>query len=175
MWSDSAERQVGGQILCNYAPPPPQPSIPANLHVYSGVGGGSITIPTNNNTQYRCKQTLVHKITNAPNFYMELILNGFEAGKIHYSVHWKGWALEYSTFLGPNGTPFAPSHFRAQKSLDFQGPPLPMHRVMDLARFKTITILTKGTLIVSTVRWGARWWTSCSMSWPGTASGQLTS
>jgi hypothetical protein len=28
-------------------------------------------------------------------------------------------------FLGLNGTPFAHCHFRAQKSLDFQGPPLP--------------------------------------------------
>jgi hypothetical protein len=27
-------------------------------------------------------------------------------------------------FLGPNCTRFACSHFRAQKSLDFQGPPL---------------------------------------------------
>ncbi len=30
----------------------------------------------------------------------------------------------FSTFLGPNGTLFARSHFRAKKSLDFQGPPL---------------------------------------------------
>ncbi len=25
----------------------------------------------------------------------------FEAGKIHYEGHWKGWALEIETFLGP--------------------------------------------------------------------------
>ncbi len=31
-----------------------------------------------------------------------------------------------STFLGPNGTRFARCHFRVQKSLDFQGPSLPM-------------------------------------------------
>jgi hypothetical protein len=30
------------------------------------------------------------------------------------------------TFLGTNGSLFARCHFRAQKSLDFQGPPLPM-------------------------------------------------
>jgi hypothetical protein len=34
---------------------------------------------------------------------------------------------------------FARSHLRAQKSLDFQGPPLPMPLVMDVARLKTIT------------------------------------
>jgi hypothetical protein len=42
------------------------------------------------------------------------------------------------TFLSPNGTRFARSHFRAQKSHDFQGPPLLMPLVMDLARLKTI-------------------------------------
>jgi hypothetical protein len=56
----------------------------------------------------------------------------------HYSGHWKGWALEMSTFLGPNGTRFARSHFRAQKSLGFQGSPLPMPLVMVVARVKTI-------------------------------------
>ncbi len=29
------------------------------------------------------------------------VRNGFEAGKIHYEGHWKGWALEIDTFLGP--------------------------------------------------------------------------
>ncbi len=37
-----------------------------------------------------------------------------------------------SFFLGPNGTRFARCHFRAQKSLDFQSPPLPMPLVMML-------------------------------------------
>ncbi len=27
--------------------------------------------------------------------------NGFEVGKIHYEGHWKEWALEIETFLGP--------------------------------------------------------------------------
>ncbi len=45
-----------------------------------------------------------------------------------------------STFLGPNGTSFARSHFKAQKSLDFQGPPLPLPLVMDLARLKTAVV-----------------------------------
>jgi hypothetical protein len=44
-------------------------------------------------------------------FYMELILNCFEAR----------------------------CHFRAQKTLDFQGPPLTMPLVIDLARLKTIS------------------------------------
>jgi hypothetical protein len=32
---------------------------------------------------------------------MAAVRNGFEAGKIHYEWHWKGWALEIQTFLGP--------------------------------------------------------------------------
>ena len=37
-----------------------------------------------------------------------------------------GVSPENLDFLGPNGTRFARCHFRAQKSLDFQGPPLVM-------------------------------------------------
>jgi hypothetical protein len=29
------------------------------------------------------------------------VRNGFETAKIHYKGHWKGWALEIETFLGP--------------------------------------------------------------------------
>jgi hypothetical protein len=47
-----------------------------------------------------CIKTHVHKITNVTVLYMAL------------------------TFLGPNGTLFARCQVRAQKSLDFQGPPL---------------------------------------------------
>jgi hypothetical protein len=39
-------------------------------------------------------------------------------------LHWTMYSR--STFLGPNGTRFARCPFRAQKSLDFQGPRLPM-------------------------------------------------
>jgi hypothetical protein len=44
-----------------------------------------------------------------------------------------------STFLGQNGTDFVRCHFRAQKSLDFQGPTLPMALVMHVAHIKIIT------------------------------------
>jgi hypothetical protein len=67
-----------------------------------------------------------------------MILMG-QLGQIHYSGHWKGWALKISTFLGPNSTRFARGHFRAQKSLDFQGPPLPMALKMDFPPMKIIT------------------------------------
>ncbi len=56
-----------------------------------------------------------------------------------------------STFLGPNSTRFARCRFRAQKSLNFQGPFLPMALVMDIARIKIIMyrdIKTTGTSIV---------------------------
>ncbi len=33
-----------------------------------------------------------------------MVRNGFEAGKIHYEGHWKGWALEIETFLLPEMT-----------------------------------------------------------------------
>ncbi len=42
-------------------------------------------------------------------------------------------------FLCPNGTRFARGHFRAQISLDFQGPPLPMALEMDVAHIKIIS------------------------------------
>jgi hypothetical protein len=29
-----------------------------------------------------------------------IVLNGFEAGKILYEGHWKGWALENRDFFG---------------------------------------------------------------------------
>jgi hypothetical protein len=41
--------------------------------------------------------------------------------------------LEGGTFLSRNGTRFACYYFRAQKSLDFQGPSLPMALEMDLS------------------------------------------
>ncbi len=84
--------------------------------------------------------TNVHKITNVPVFYMELILYLMVLRRANplFGVL-DGEAQEISTFLGPNGTCFvAHSHFRAQKSL-VQGPPLPMPLVMDLAGLKTIT------------------------------------
>ncbi len=43
----------------------------------------------------------------------------------------KGKALKISTFLGLNSTRVSRCHFRAQKSLDFQCPPLPMPFEMD--------------------------------------------
>jgi hypothetical protein len=63
----------------------------------------------------------------------------------------KGGRESLSNWLGPNGTPFAPCHFRAQKSLHFQGLTLTMALVMDIACLKIITshaIKTTGTLIV---------------------------
>jgi hypothetical protein len=41
-------------------------------------------------------------------------------------------------FFGPNGTCFVCCHFRAQKGLDFHGPPLPMALEMDLLPSKSL-------------------------------------
>jgi hypothetical protein len=38
--------------------------------------------------------------------YLLFIWSGFEVGKIHYEGHWKGWALEIETFLGPGNRDF---------------------------------------------------------------------
>jgi hypothetical protein len=55
-------------------------------------------------------QTHVHKITIVPAFNMAIGLNDL---------------------IGPNGTGFTRCHFRAQKSRDFQGPPLPLALEID--------------------------------------------
>jgi hypothetical protein len=51
-----------------------------------------------------------------------------------------GWGggPENFDFLGPNGTCFVHCHFRAQKSLDFHSPPIPMTLVLDLGRIEII-------------------------------------
>jgi hypothetical protein len=65
-------------------------------------------------------------------------------------------ALRLNDFDG--GKSITPCHFRAQIGLDFQGPPLPMARKMDLSPSKSLpyrmsrAILTTGTLIVKTQR-----------------------
>jgi hypothetical protein len=56
----------------------------------------------------------------------------FYGGKIHFEGHWKGWALKIETFLDPEMATSEASAIWAQKSPDFQGPPLPMAWVMDL-------------------------------------------
>ncbi len=48
-------------------------------------------------------------------------------------------ALHFTTtFFGPSGTRFARCHFRAQKSLDFQGPPLPMALKIEFPASKSL-------------------------------------
>jgi hypothetical protein len=66
-------------------------------------------------------------------FYMALGLNDFDAGK---SI------TPLLDFFGPNDTRFARCHFRAQKSLDFQGPPLPMALEMDIPASKSLRLAT---------------------------------
>jgi hypothetical protein len=58
-------------------------------------------------------------------------------------------------FFGPKWHSLRSCHFRAQKSLDFQGPPLPMPRVMMLHSSKPLSmsaIKTTGTLVVLCTR-----------------------
>ncbi len=76
-------------------------------------------------------KTHVNKTTDVPVFSIELILNDFEAGK---SITWaigRGGPWKSRLFL-------ARCYSRPQKSLDFQGPTLPMALEMDIARLKII-------------------------------------
>jgi hypothetical protein len=79
------------------------------------------------------------KVTNVPVFFSLTIgLNDSDAGKsITRTIGMVGH--EISTFMGTNGTRCTCCHFRAPKSLDFQGPTLPMALVMDVARILIIT------------------------------------
>ncbi len=73
-------------------------------------------------------------------------LVGEKLQKSPYSLNWQNLAVfkilgrksKLSTFLGPDGTRFARFHFKAQKSLNFQGPPLPTAIIMGVARIKII-------------------------------------
>ncbi len=107
---ESADHQLAGQILCNYGPPPL--SIPAYLQ-WGGRGSLPHTPAHDNTTTHNtaASNLMYIKLSMHQFFYMELILYGFETR----------------------------SHFRDQKSLDFQGPPPPMPLVMDLAHLKTIS------------------------------------
>jgi hypothetical protein len=57
---------------------------------------------------------------------MTLGLNDFDAQNNPLLGPWEGVGPENLNFLGLNDTRFAHCHFRAQKSIDFQGPPLPI-------------------------------------------------
>ncbi len=93
-----------------------------------------------------------------------MIRYDFEAGNIYFDEGlWKGWALKSRLFWAlvwqrAKRVPFGRSAFWAQKGLDFQGSPLSVALVIDLARLKTITVRIAplkttgrvGTLIVNT-------------------------
>jgi hypothetical protein len=103
------------------------------------VGGALPPPPIISNTHTAAGHVWYIKFPMYLFFSMELGLKDFEVGYNHYSGHWKGWALKISTFLGPNGTRFAYGHFRAQKGLNFQCPPLPMAHKMYVANIKIIS------------------------------------
>jgi hypothetical protein len=54
---------------------------------------------------------------------MGLGLNDFGVAYIHFSGHWKGWALKISTFLGPNGTRSLEAISGPEKVLIFRAHP----------------------------------------------------
>ncbi len=64
--------------------------------------------------------------------------NDFDAGKSNVEGHWKGWALKIETFFSPEMATRETSAIWAQKSRDFQGPPLPIVRVMDFPASKSL-------------------------------------
>ena len=65
----------------------------------------------------------------------------------------EGVGPENLDFFGPKWHLLRSCHFRAQKSLDFQSPPLPMPLVMMLHPSKSISaIKTTGTLVILCTR-----------------------
>jgi hypothetical protein len=52
----------------------------------------------------------------------------------------EGVGQKFSTFLVPNGTHFARCHYRTQKSLDFQGPLVPMAPEIGFYPFKIVSL-----------------------------------
>ncbi len=139
------------------------------LH-YSIVGGGGGGLPTTPHTlntsshntaarrpphpcytqQHTTKHssTRVHKTTNVPVVFMALILNGFEGCKIITRGIGRGGPWK-SRLFGPwNGTSEA-SAIWAQKSWDFQGPPLPMPRVMMLHPSKPLRTAPKNNWYIN--------------------------
>ncbi len=75
---------------------------------------------------------------NDPNYSVTINVPVVYIGRGEMILMWATSISRISTFLGPYGTRFARDHFRAQKSLDFQAPSLPIARVMDVAHFKII-------------------------------------
>ncbi len=79
--------------------------------------------------------------------------------------------LSSQLFFGPNSTRFARSHFSAPKNLDFQGPPLPMPLVMDLARLKLFSIRSVRYRIENKVDAGNQYGTAIML--PSSYTGML--
>jgi hypothetical protein len=96
---------------------------------------------THHNTQQHTttihNSTRVHKTTNVPVVFMAwyvMILRG--ATSLLGAL--EGVGPENFDFFGPKWHSLRLCHFRAQKSLDFQGPPLPMPPVMMLHPSKSL-------------------------------------
>jgi hypothetical protein len=68
---------------------------------------------------------------NVPVVYMRRDEYDFDVGNIHFEPFGPKWHSLRSW----------PCHFRARKSLDFQGPPLPMALEMDVGHIKIILSL----------------------------------
>ncbi len=103
-----------------------QPRSIRSHKISSAVGSNLQITTTHNNAQHTTtlhNSTRVHKTTNVPVVFMALILilNGFE-----------GCNIITRGFFGPKWHSLCSCHFRAQKSLDFQGPPFLMPLVMML-------------------------------------------
>jgi len=73
-------------------------------------------------------------------FKMALAPYDFAAGQRHYILgQLEGLGHENLDFFGPKQLSLRSSCFRAQKSLDFHAPTLPIARVMSLPCIKIIT------------------------------------
>ena len=91
------------------------------------LGFKIVEIDISNKVTYRCCTVYCmdstqhsHHCTNYLLFY-GTGRNNFEAGNIHYKVHFKGWALKIKTFLGPEMSTSTASAIWPERSR-FSGP-----------------------------------------------------
>ncbi len=106
---------------------PPPPEYLFTQHCCKETSPPLLHTTTHNN------RTWVHKTTNVPGVFMALILYFMVLrGATSLLGALEGVGPKNLDFFGPKWHSFRTWHFRAQKSLDFQGPPLPMPLVMML-------------------------------------------
>jgi hypothetical protein len=108
--------------------PPPPPQHPS-MDTYTIVGGGGLPTtphPLNTSSHKTAARRPPH-----PSYTQQHTTTLHNSTRVHKTTHVPVVFMALN-FLGPKWHSLPSCHFRAQKSLDFQCPPLPMPLVMML-------------------------------------------